>query len=277
MTNNFFAIVEDGSVRRISLTQKVSSSVKSTFLKNHDLFLGDDIEQVEFTGAYTTDSDQVSYVKMDLPAELNDVAKNAIGIPILDLDNENIKTLFWYEDGFYYFQNFDKRKLLKNRNVITYNRKTYSGLDKNGFIVDNQVHAIYHAKKFFFKSYVNGTRVFSLTEYFNEATNDELKKFTKNKKVAIDESWLLANSNSIIRKQITLLEKTGVLNKANSKKIKKSANAFKLTIELDDTDRIIFPEDKKLCRDILSFLNERYYIGLITGRKYQTNSNRPAE
>ena len=87
---------------------------------------------------------------------------------------------------------------------------------------------------------------------------------------------MVAHSNSIIRKHITFLLGSDILKSANTKKIKNSAKKFELGIDLDLQGRIVFPQDPKSCREILSFLNEHYYIGLITGTKYKTNSNRKA-
>jgi hypothetical protein len=138
------------------------------------------------------------------------------------------------------------------------------------------INAIHKNSKFYFHSYPIANRIFSLLEYYQEATNEDLKTFCTNKNIAIDSDWLVDNSNSVIRKHITFLQQSGILKSANTKKIKISAKKFELGIELDLQGRIIFPQDPKSCREILSFLNEHYYIGLITGTKYKTNSNRKA-
>lgn len=70
-------------------------------------------------------------------------------------------------------------------------------------------------------------------------------------------------------------EGAGMMEKAKPKSIKTSAKKFNLNIELQD-GKVLLPNDKKVCKDILTFLNEQYYIGLITGNKYRTNSKRNA-
>ncbi|CAM4344851.1 Kiwa anti-phage protein KwaB-like domain-containing protein [Flavobacterium terrigena] len=276
MTNNFFAILTDGTVRKILLTQVLTPTIRTVFINYGIYLLNDDTEQIEFTGNYKLDDEEILFIKMDLPESLNDVATNSIGIPNLNLEIDNIKTLFWFEGDKYYFQNFDSRKLLSNKNVLFYSNNTYSKLESDAFVVDNIVNAIYENGNFYFRSYANANKIFSLIEYFEEATNDEIIAFVGNDKVSVDQQWLIDNSNTLIRKHITLLQKSNVLSTANTKKIKTSANRFNLKIELDGTGRIVFPTDKKSCKDILTFLNEQFYIGLISGNKYRTNSKRTA-
>lgn len=276
MINNFFAILSDGSVRKILLTQALTPIIRNVFINFGVFILNDDTEEIEFTGNYKIDDEEILYIIMNLPDSLNDVATNSIGIPNLNLDNDIIKALFWFENDTYYFQNFDSRKLLNNKNVLFYSNNTYSKLENDAFVVDNIVNAIYKNGKFYFRSYANANKVFPLIDYFEEATNDEIIAFSENDKISINQEWLIDNSNTLIRKHITLLQKSDILKTANTKKIKTSANKFKLKIELDALGKIIFPTDKKSCKDILTFLNEQYYIGLITGNKYRTNSKRIA-
>lgn len=276
MINNFFAILADGSVRKILLTQALTPVIREVFINFGNYILNDDTEEIEFTGNYKIDDEEILYITMDLPNSFNEVTTNSIGISNLNLDNDSIKALFWLENDTYYFQNFDSRKLLNNKNVIFYSNNTYSRLENDAFIVDNIVNAIYKNGNFYFRSYANANKVFPLIEYFEEATNDEIIAFSASDKISINQQWLIDNSNTLIRKHITLLQKSDILKTANTKKIKTSANKFKLKIELDALGKIIFPTDKKSCKDILTFLNEQYYIGLITGNKYRTNSKRTA-
>jgi hypothetical protein len=276
MINNFFAILADGSVRKILLTQALTPVIRDVFINFGNYILNDDTEEIEFTGNYKIDDEEILYITMDLPNSFNEVTTNSIGISNLNLDNDSIKALFWLENDTYYFQNFDSRKLLNNKNVIFYSNNTYSRLENDAFIVDNIVNAIYKNGNFYFRSYANANKVFPLIEYFEEATNDEIIAFSASDKISINQQWLIDNSNTLIRKHITLLQKSDILKTANTKKIKTSANKFKLKIELDALGKIIFPTDKKSCKDILTFLNEQYYIGLITGNKYRTNSKRTA-
>ena len=276
MDGNFFAVVNDGEVRKINLTQPIIPGIRDIFLEYGERLVNSEIEEIKFDGNYNIQEDEVLFVELTLPDNVKEVETNAIGIPDLDIDQEQIKSLFWYEDKSYYFQNFDNRRLLRNKNVLTFNKNTYSKLEENAFIVENMVNAVFKNEKFYFSSFINANKIFNLSAFYHEATNEEIKVFALNGKVVIDETWFTTNTNSVIRKQITLLQKSKILDAADTSKIKKFAKKFNLGIDLDTGGKIIFPNDKKVCKDILTFLNEQFYLGLITGNKYKTSSKRDA-
>lgn len=274
-TCNFFAILKDDSVKKIDLLQSITGDIRNVFLNNAKSVMSSDTEKILFDGNFKIDGDEVLYVEMDLPPNLAEASTNPIGLSVLDLSNDDIKSLFWIDNGVYYFQNFDKRKLLQNKNVIFYKRNTYHKLTEEALIVENTVNAIFRDGKFYFKSYVNANKIISLSDFFEEASNETLEEFAESTVLDVDLDWLKENSDTIIRKQITLIQKSNILAAASSRKIKSSAKKFNLEIEIEN-GKVKLPNDKKICKNILSFLNEQYYFGLISGKKFLTNSKRDA-
>jgi len=67
-------------------------------VKHAESILNNDIEEIEFEGNYMIQEDEISFVNLTLPDSITEVSTNSIGIPVLDLNNERIKTLFWYEN-----------------------------------------------------------------------------------------------------------------------------------------------------------------------------------
>jgi hypothetical protein len=277
MPDNFFAILEDGDFRQISALPPVEAFVRGVFVNIGDAMIQGK-EEVLFDGNYHIEADQILYVEMDISESFDDVINNPAGIPVLNLNNEKIKTLFWYENDVFYFQNFDHRKMLNNKGVLIYSNQTYTRLTDNAFVIDNIIHAVHKSDYFYFKSYNNANKIFSLSEYYQEATNEDIVTFGQHENINIkDTQWLQDNANTVLRKHITLLQNSGTLNDMNTAKVKRGANKFKIKIELDGDGKIIFPTDTKACRKILWYLNEQYYAGPITGKHYETNSKRPAE
>lgn len=274
-TCNFFAILKDDSIRKIDLLQNITVDIRNVFVNIGNSMLSDEIEEILFDGNFNIQDEEILYVEMELPLNVVETSVNPIGFQELNLAVDDIKTLFWVENNVFYFQNFDKRKLLQNKNVIYWDRTTFVKLTNDALIVDNIVNAIYKDDKFYFKSYANANKIFSLLLFFEEASNEVIDEFAENDCLTIDANWLKENGNTIIKKQITLIQKSNVLANANPRKIKNSANKFNLTIELVE-GKLILPNNKKQCKDILSFLNEQYYVGLITGKKFRTNSKREA-
>jgi hypothetical protein len=274
-TCNFFAILKDDSIRKIDLLQNITADLRNVFVNIGNSILNDDVEEILFDGNFNIEDDEILFVNMELPANVIETSSNPIGFQELNISVDNIKTLFWVENDVYYFQNFDKRKLLQNKNVIFWDNTTFAKLTNDALIVDNIVNAIYKDDKFYFKSYANANKIFSLLAFFEEASNEIIDEFAQNDSLTVDANWLKINGNSIIKKQITLIQKSNVLSNANTKKIKSSANKFNLKIELVD-GKLVLPNDKRQCKNILSFLNEQYYVGLISGKKFRTNSKREA-
>jgi len=279
ITNNFFALLKDDSVKKITLLQSVTSNIRDIFINASSYLINSDTEEIEFDGNYNIQEEEVLYVSFKLPESFLTSISDPIGITNLNLDEDTVKALFWVENksdksNIIYFQNFDNRKVLKNKNILTFNTNSYSKLEANAFIIDDTVSAIFDNGKFYFKSFSNANKIFSLSSYYEEATNEEIQLFSTNTKIIIDTLWFQENSNTLIRKQITLIQKSKILDTADVKKIKSKAKDFKLDIEIAD-GKIKFPNDKKQCKDILSYLNEQFYIGLITGNKFKTNSHKP--
>lgn len=272
---NFFAILKDNSIKKINLVQAITLDIRSIFIDNAKLILNSDTEEILFDGNFRIDGDEVLYVEMQLSEYLIEARDNSIGIDMLDINQDDIKALFWIENDVYYFQNFDKRKLLQNKNVIFYSNNTYNKLKDNALIIENHINAIHKDGKFYFKSYANANKIISLTEFFEEASNETIEEFATNTILNMDLNWLKENSDTIIRKHITLIQKSEILRAATPRKIKNSANKFNLIIEIVN-GKLVLPNEKKDCKNILSFLNEQYYIGLITGKKFRTNSKRDA-
>ena len=273
MADNFFAMLDDCSVRRIGLLQNIENSIRDSFMK-YGPGIVEEKEQIEFNGNYKIDEDEVLYVKMKLPAAFQDIENNPIQIPELDIKNNRIKALIWYENGVYYFQNFDDRKMLRHRNVLFFNNQTFDKLTSDAFIVENRVNAVFKHDRYYFQSYPNANKIFSLSEYYEAATNKELITFGEHENVSISDPERFLEANTVIRKHVSLLQKSAVLDNADTKKIKKSAKKFKLEVHLNDDGKIVFPKDHKACKEILFFLNEHYYEGVITKRQFRTNSTR---
>lgn len=274
-TCNFFAMLKDDTIRKINLLQTITADIRSVFINIGNSILNEDVEEILFDGNFNIQDEEILYVALQLPENVIEASTNPIGLEVLNLATDDIKTLFWVEDNIYYFQNFDKRKLLQNKNVIFWDRNTFNKLQNNALIVDNIVNSIHKNDRLYFKSYANANKIFSLISFFEAASDEVIDKFAINNTLKVDAEWLKANGNTIIKKQITLIYKSNILANANTKKIKISANKFNLTIQLVK-GKLILPNDKKQCKDILSFLNEEYYIGLITQKKFRTNSKRDA-
>lgn len=273
--NNFYAILQDNTVRSVGLVQPLIPEIQNIFLKKGAALLALD-EQVEFDGNYRVHEgdDELLYVNMDLPAPVAEAKSNAMGIVPIDITNDQIKALFWYEADTWYFQNFDARRLLRRKRILVLSKDTFDELKADAFVVEDMVNAVYRNGKYLFTSYTNANKIFSLSKIYHEATKPELVSFAANEKVSIDEAWIVEKANSVIKRNISLLMDSKVLDFADTAVVKADALAYDVDITLDAVGKIVFPKNLKKCKDVLTFLNEQFYTGPITKKRFQTNNKR---
>lgn len=100
-----------------------------------------------------------------------------------------------------------------------WNNSTYDKLSNDALIVENTVNAIYKNGKFYFKSYTNANKIISLIDFFEEASNETIEDFANQELLNVNVDWLKENSNSMIRKQITLIQKSNILATATVKSL----------------------------------------------------------
>jgi hypothetical protein len=84
MSDNFFALLDDGTVKRIALIQNIESSIRNVFMTYGPTLIAEKIE-VEFDGNYKLKRMKYYMSFMKIPPELLDVPNNPIGLPILNL------------------------------------------------------------------------------------------------------------------------------------------------------------------------------------------------
>lgn len=279
MTNNFFAILDDdeNSIRRIELTQELIPQIRQIFTKDGNRFIGADIQHTQFDGNYQPDLDEALFVEMATPpAPITEVATNTLSKRVLNLSTDEIKSLFWYENATrtYYLQTFDKRKLLSHKWVLFEDKKLFNRLQENAFIVDEHIDGVYRDGKFYFISAANANKIFSLTDYFKAANDHEIREFAKSSNIAIDAEWLVKRSNSAIKKQITQLTNSKILETTKVSDIQAQAETVAMQIEVGEDGKIVFPKDVKKCRALLSFLNEGRFTGPFSKNLFETNSKR---
>jgi hypothetical protein len=59
-------------------------------------------------------------------------------------------------------------------------------------------------------------------------------------------------------KHVIFLQKSNLLNDADTRKSKRGAKKFKINIDLDEDGKVIFPKDRRACKNILYYQNEQF-------------------
>lgn len=280
MNDFLFFILNDGRICRFNISTAALQAVVELLTPKIVDFIDENIEVIRFNGQYKPDEFEVLYVDMELPPSFNNIPNNTREINLIDFNNgDKVKTICLYHNGDYLFQCFSNRFICKtNRIALFYSGDTYQQLnDPSAFSIEESVHALYHAGRLYFRSYVQAKQIFDLSQYYTEATNKDIDDvFVSDLFAGTDCEWLKNNADSQMRKQITLLKSSGLLDMINISKrsFKTWAKKANIPKAVYQTGHIILPCNKKECKAVLAFLNEDLFEGVFSQKIYQSNSKR---
>lgn len=274
----FFRLI-DGSIRKVLLTNEAVRDIVALWERSYSKFISDDIKEVAFNGSYKPDDEEVLYVTMDLPDCFADIPDNTNNYNEIAIPEDKIKTVCLYHDGNYYFQNFMNNYIVKASNIaLFWSGDTFKKFEeKKAFTIEETLNAIYHNGKLYFRSYASAKQIFDLTDFYIEATNEDIDSVFGNEVFAgTDCEWMRANCDSTMRKQIKSIEDSGILDKLNvtTKTFKSWAKKAGIPEGVYNTGNLVFPKSKKECKVILSFLNDDIFEGHFTKSIYLSNSKR---
>jgi hypothetical protein len=308
MTTNFFAILRSGEetiVKRIRVSADVQDELEEEFERQADLFLSYSYRQSGGTGRgplVTEESERVAFFPIytlpdnsqifELPGfSLEDVidegARNPETLDALVLEAETIPlvraicAVVSTKDSLKIcFQAFDRRRILNTAKwTFLQSGEVFSRLDKPGLTIGDTIAAIYENGTLLFRSFAVTSRFLNLNAVLNEASNEQITEALSHPVFAVDDlQGVLANVDTVMRKQFAAISKLKVLDEVKPDEVKTVAAEFEIEISVSTKgkqQRIDFPKDKKSQKELLKFLTEGLYKGVITGIAYQSNSHRP--
>ena len=137
--------------------------------------------------------------------------------------------------------------------------------------------AVLDGSKLYFKSFFFAKRVFELSDYFREATDQELVNFNHHPTFnPIEDDKLKTIANQNMREKVFEIEKSGVLNSLDIKKFIAYAQLADLDVTVKD-GKINIPKNKDSLKRFLSLLREDYYYGNLQNRIYLSTGKRSAK
>ncbi|MGB8297715.1 MAG: Kiwa anti-phage protein KwaB-like domain-containing protein [Polyangia bacterium] len=280
MAFNLIALLKDNSLKLIVSTGALQNEITEYFIKLYDSDFKDKTK-IDFDGDYSADEDEVFAIREYSIAEsITNTVKNPLSVDVLDLseDKENIRAILcgsWDgNDKRIMAQAFDARHVLAKKFTLINAKGTYTKLDDPGIILDERIDAVFIGQELLFQSYHNARKIVDLSEYYKEATNEDLVQFTKSKLLLFDNTnWFVENADSTIRKKVALLQRNKVLASVSVEDIVKASKGFEIEINVKKR-HIVMPNDKTIVKEIIKFLDEDYFVTPLTKRKCVTNSKR---
>ncbi len=270
-------------VKHVRVTQQVQAKLGGIFEQQAVAFLEGINEEVPFNGDWKPDADEL--LTMDLPDEaaalVATAGVNPMAVPDLDTANfadEGIKALFVPSQvggrPRVLIQLFSAQQLLERRHAFMLQGTVFRELTEPAFTLDNYLSAIIEDGKLKFKSFHRIKALFSLTQFYQEATDPEIETFCAHESIHVpDAAAFKAAADQPIRKMVHAVTRTNVLGNYTPAEILQSAASVGLVIALHD-GKIAMPTEKRDIKTLFRFLDDGIYEAPLTKARYMANSKR---
>lgn len=285
---NLFALtsVPGQRIIRFPLTQELQAEVQDVFSGQLNAFLSGVQEEIAFDGRYVPENDQLLVINEFVDVDgMHEAVANPLSIEQYDPNMhslEQVKAIFTgvLDNGRsrVLIQQFESRRLIATNGLaIFFSGNTFQRMNDAGLTLDSKLLAVLEGATIKFQSFHYLRRIFDMSDYFNEATNEEVTTFAAHEKLFVnDVNEFLANASPLVRKKIALIKQSGVLDKFTTEQIIATAQTFNLNFEATDDGRIVLPQNKTELRRLLRFLDEDYYESPLSQTLFVTNSKRVA-
>lgn len=284
-----FAITDIAGARviRFPLSADLNADIQSVFTEQRDAFFAGITDEIAFDGRYTPDEDELLTIA-DFPDVdgLAGAVANPLSVDQFDPDEhslERVKAIFVglnHDGGTQILvQLFERRRLIsKGLLSMFFSGGAFQKMEASGLSLDKKLLAVIENDLLKFQSFHFAKRVFDLSEFFREATNDEVRSFAEHDKLSVDDvDQFIGNAGPQTRKKISLILQSGVLDRHPVAHIAGVANTMQLDIALTVDGKIVLPSNKTELKKILRFLDEDYYESPLSATRYISNSKRVAD
>lgn len=277
---------EETPVLRMDLAQSVGNSARELFLKAAQDFEKGIDDTIIFDPGYQLQEGECFEIKdFAIPDELKSACRQPISAVRLnknDLADLPIKSIVGYDFSGgkerILFQNFDSRRILipgRGLNLFaTADASTFKELESPVVLLDANLAAIWDKGTLKFKNFNNAKKIFDLTSYFTEATDEQIEEFVAHSFISsAGKEKVMKACTAWSRKKIALILRGKVLDSMTAKSIKAAAKVVDYEVPMDG-NKIKLPSDKKELKELLQFLDEDFYIGPISHRKLLSSGKR---
>ncbi|MGY4234992.1 hypothetical protein ACVIIW_003939 [Bradyrhizobium sp. USDA 4449] len=285
---NLLALLSDRRIVRIPLTAEVQLEMDATFDAQEQRFKRSCEEQIAFDGKYKPEEGECLFIDdYDDIDGLHRAIANPLGIPQIapaSDEFEGIKALFMGKtvDGrrIALVQNFDKRKIISNRGLsIFHSADVFRKVEGVGLTIGMSLSAILEDNRLYFFSFFSARQIFDLSQYFREATDEDLNEFARSDMLKISNpDALVAASDNWVRRKVALIMQSGILERIDFEATKASALVFGINIETEvtgDKVALVLPTTKPELKKLLRFLDEDYFQSVLSSTPHLSNSKRP--
>lgn len=291
MTMHYFALVSENRttvVRQLQVNQSLQQSLQTLFEQQEQELLPQHIEIVPFDGGYNVDETEVFSIDgFMLPPQIADAVKNPRQVSKLVLSGAappQIKSIFAGTHNpadnslTVLFQQFNKSRLLVTGLTILHQGNTFQKMTDPGITLDTKLVAAFKDGTLYFRSFRSVNPIVDISDYYNEATDGEIGQVLDHARLHVEDTEVVLKlTDSWMRRRFSAILSSGILDSVTPRKIVNRAGKYGMTLgtcRVGNADALVFPQSKKEIKQLLTFLNEGYFEGELTGRLFQTNSQR---
>ena len=289
MVFNLFALTSNPAKRivRFELSSTVQADL-TKYIKTQETTFDEIEQEIEFNGKYKPDQGEVLYIdNYDDIDGLKVAIENPLSFELVEPTEQffyEIKALF---TGYaissgnikILLQNFDRRKIISTNGLsIFHSSNVYKKIEGIGLTVDYKLTATIENNRLKFYSFHMARQMFDLSEYYKEATDEDVIEFVEQDIIqTIDTENLIKMSDSWVRGKISLIQQSGILSSIPLNDMKAVAIEFNIPFETvtDNSNEVIkIPNNKSDLKKLLRFLDEDYYKSPLSKTNFVTNSKR---
>ena len=278
--SQFYALMSDNTVKYISLKEDIITEVRNLFINGGATLKPENIEEDIFDGNIVSrNGENITYVNYDLPNDFTRIPDNQADMSEYDINEDTPKSIFYYDNGKFYFQAFNKRNMLQRKMVLQFEYGNgFAKMNDSAFIVENKVHAIYEEGKLYFQSYTIANQIFSLIDFVTEATNTEIELFGETDGIDASTENIKHIANIKTRRLIKLLSSTDNIATFMRKASRTRTSLLKkygINAQINENNELVLPTNNVVeLNRTLEFLNEDIFRGVITDSLYRSNSKK---
>ena len=276
----FYALMSDNTVKYIPLQENLADEIKNIFINGGVLLKPEGIEEDEFDGnIISRNGENIVYVNYALPEDFARIPNNQADMSEYNIVEDTPKSIFYYEEGKFYFQVFNKKNMLQRKMVLQFEHgNVFTKMNNNAFIVEDKVHAIFENGKLYFHSYTIANQFFSLIDFVTEATNTEIESFGDIEGINVSTENIKYIANIKTRRLIKLLSNTDnivTFMRKTSRTRSSLLRKYGINASINANNELVLPTNNvaELNR-VLEFLNEDIFRGVITDSLYRSNSKK---
>lgn len=278
--SQFYALMPDNTVKYISLKEDIITEVRNIFINGGATLKPENIEEDIFDGNIVSrNGENITYVNYDLPNDFTRIPDNQADMSEYDINEDTPKSIFYYDNGKFYFQAFNKKNMLQRKMVLQFEYGNgFAKMNDSAFIVENKVHAIYEEGKLYFQSYTIANQIFSLIDFVTEATNTEIELFGETDGIDASAENIKYIANIKTRRLIKLLSSTDNIAAFMRKASRTRTSLLKkygINAQINGNNELVLPTNNVVeLNRTLEFLNEDIFRGVITDSLYRPNSKK---